>query len=384
MKVLYVATYSGTSGASHSLVNMIVQMKKIGIKPMLIIPNRGPLEELLDDNNISYKRIKQYYWVTNLDKRNSFLDSIKWFVKQVINTIQELRIYFIIKKQKINLVHINAITSSNSYLAARISKTPIVWHIREFLEEDLNRKFRNRKKAIHRLNNSDSIIAISDSVKKKYENIIDNENIIRIYNGVDQTKYQNIENNIFENETIILTLVGRYVPQKGHLEVIHAVNKVIQKYKNPIKVRFIGDKGDGEFVLELKNTVTELSLSKYVEFIGYKADIHKFWGETDIALVASKAEAFGRVTIEAMLAGALVIGADTEGTAELISDQYGLLYKQGDYNSLADQLMYAIDNIDRMKEIAISAKRYAMKNFTAEKNANNILEVYKNLINSCN
>ena len=48
----------------------------------------------------------------------------------------------------------------------------------------------------------------------------------------------------------------------------------------------------------------------------------------DIALVASCSEAFGRVTVEAMLAGMLVIGADVAGTSELICDGVnGILYE---------------------------------------------------------
>src|SRR5699024_443369 len=164
MKILYMDTYSGISGASHSLINIILQMKNKGIEPVLIIPHRGPLEKELKKNNIDYKWITQYYWIVDRDKPKTIKDSFKWILKQTINYIQELRIYYIIKREKINLVHINAITSSNGYLAAKLSKVPLVWHIREFLEEDLNRDFRNRRKAISRLNNADALITVSDSV----------------------------------------------------------------------------------------------------------------------------------------------------------------------------------------------------------------------------
>src|SRR5699024_6265150 len=246
MKVLYVATYSGTSGASHSLVNIILQMKKKGVEPTLIIPNRGPLEKLLLENNIKYKIFKQYYWIVNIDKPKTLKDSVKWFLKQIINFMQELRICLFIKQRKIEIVHINAITSSNGYIAAKLGKVPIVWHIREFLEEDLNRDFRNRKKAISRLNKSDCIITVSDSVKNKYNEILNNKNMIRIYNGIDPTPYLDLKNKQFERNNIILTLVGRLVPQKGHKEVLFALYKVAENYKRKLKVRFVGDKGNGD------------------------------------------------------------------------------------------------------------------------------------------
>src|SRR5699024_2110946 len=280
----------------------------------------------------------------------------------------------------IEIVHINAITSSNGYIAAKLGKVPIVWHIREFLEEDLNRDFRNRKKAISRLNKSDCIITVSDSVKNKYNEILNNKNMIRIYNGIDPTPYLDLKNKQFERNNIILTLVGRLVPQKGHKEVLFALYKVAENYKRKLKVRFVGDKGNGMFLSELKEIVKELELENIIEFINYRSDIHNVWAETDIALVASKAEAFGRVTVEAMLGGALVIGADTAGTAELISEKYGLLYKQGDYISLANTITYAIAHQEEMKKKTFYARKYALENFTAENNADNVYEVYRTLV----
>ena len=380
MKILYMATYSGISGASHSLINIILQMKNKGIEPVLIIPHRGPLEKELKKNNIDYKWITQYYWIVDRDKPKTIKDSFKWILKQTINYIQELRIYYIIKREKINLVHINAITSSNGYLAAKLSKVPLVWHIREFLEEDLNRDFRNRRKAISRLNNADALITVSDSVKDKYKRILSNENLIRVYNGVDSDIYKDIRNNLFEKEDIVLTLIGRYVPQKGHLDVIYALNQLVKSYKKEVKIRFVGDDRNVAFLTELKKLVKELELDEYIEFMGYRSDVYNLWAETDIALVTSKAEAFGRVTIEAMLAGALVIGANTKGTAELISNKYGLLYKQGDYINLSEKIAFAIDNKEKMKNIVEISKKYAQENFTAKNNSDNIYMVYNNLL----
>lgn len=379
MRILYVATYSGTSGANHSLINMILQMKKKGIETTLIIPKSGPIEELLYKNNIKYTKIKQFHWVTSINTSPSLINYIKRSVKQVINFVQEFRISYIIKRNKIDLVHINAITASNGYLASKMSTIPLVWHVREFLEEDLNQKFSNKKKAINRLNKSDCIITVSDSVKSKYEKTLHNSNLIRIYNGIDQFIYKGVKNNLFEKEKVVLTLAGRYVSQKGHLELIYALEKVVKNY-NKVIVKFYGIENNQIFITELKHLVEELKLDKYIEFNGYRSDMHNVWSETDIAVVASKAEAFGRVTVEAMLAGALVIGADTAGTAELISDKYGLLYNQGDHISLAEKILYAIDNQEEMKKTACLGKDYASKHFTAENNADNIQQVYKKLL----
>src|SRR5699024_9613972 len=127
-----------------------------------------------------------------------------------------------------------------------------------------------------------------------------------------------------------------------------------------------------EFYLELKKTIKKLELENYIEFIGYRNGIDNVWAEADIALVTSKAEAFDRVTVEAMLAGALGIGAITDDTSELIVGKYGLLYNQGDFISLFKNIKYTIDNQEELKEIASLSKSYALQNFTATNNSNNI------------
>lgn len=379
MRILFIATYAGTSGASLSLVSLINHLKEKGVVPLVIIPKRGPLEKLLKDNDIPYERIRLFNWITPTGKCNNKKEKAKWKLKQIINLLQELRILRIINKNKINILHINAITASWGYNAAKKSNIPIIWHIREFLEEDLNKKFWNKKKSLKYLNNANYVIAISESVKRKYSRLITNNNLVRVYNGIDREMYS-IKNKIFQNSPIILTLAGRIVPSKGHKEVVYAVKYLIDNKQADVKVQFVGDEGDKDFIVYIKNLIKDLKLDEYIDFLGHRKDMHNIWSETDIALVSSKAEAFGRVTVEAMMSGTLVIGANTEGTAEIISKKYGLIYEQGDYLSLAEKIEHAINNKDKMKQIASHSQEYAREVFTANLNAKNIYEVYKNVL----
>lgn len=382
MRILFIATYAGTSGASHSLIGLLKYLKTKGVKPIVIIPGHGPLEKLLVDNKIEYKKIRMFGWVISLDKYHSPKERIKWGLKNFINIFQEIRIFRLIKKNKIELMHLNATTASWGFRAAKISGIPIVWHIREFLEEDLNKRFWNRKRAFKKIGKANTVITISESVKNKYIKLINNNNLTRIYNGIDVGNYNDVHNKPFEKKCIVLTLTGRIVPKKGHEEVINAVHHLVETGLTNIKVRFVGGEGEESFINQIKRNIHDLDLGNYIKFMGYRDDIHNVWAETDIALICSKAEAFGRVTVEAMMAGALVIGANTEGTAELISGNHGLIYEQGNYLSLAETIRFAIDHKEEMTLIASEAQIYSKKTFTAEINANNIYEVYERILQS--
>lgn len=379
MKVLFVASYAGTSGANHSLIYLIKKLRDKGIEPIVLLPTKGKIEILLKKNKIPYKRMRLFNWVKPIKINYSVKEKIKIFFKKVINTLQEVRILFFIKRKKIDIVHLNAITTSWGASASVINKTPLVWHIREFLAEDLGKEFWNRAKAIKKISNADSIIAISKSVYSKYSNELPPSKMLQIYNGIEENQYSEIKNDIFNRDFVTLTITGRIVYEKGHEEVIYALNSLVNQGMKNIKLQIVGDEGDPSFIQKIKTLVNDWELNNHVFFLGYRNDMSNVWAETDIAIISSKAEAFGRVTVEAMMAGCLVLGANTQGTAELIGDKYGLLYEQGNYKSLADKVHYAANNSSQMINISKKAKKYAGSKFTADINAANILSVYNNL-----
>ena len=102
-----------------------------------------------------------------------------------------------------------------------------------------------------------------------------------------------------------------------------------------------------------------------------------------INLVCSKKEAFGRVTVEAMLANQMVIASDTGCNVELIEENYnGMLYKEGDYKDLAQKINYAINNKELCKNIIINAKKDAMEKYAIVNTANNIYNLYSKILNN--
>ena len=96
-----------------------------------------------------------------------------------------------------------------------------------------------------------------------------------------------------------------------------------------------------------------------------------------VELMCSIAEPFGRVTVEGMQAGLVMIGCDTGATPEIINnEENGLIYKQGNHISLAN----CIERVYRDPVLGNSLSRNAIEftkaNFTLEKNVKEINEVF--------
>ena len=118
-----------------------------------------------------------------------------------------------------------------------------------------------------------------------------------------------------------------------------------------------------------------------VKYLGYKNNVEDYFDKADVSFTCAKSEAFGRTTVEAMLSGNIVIGADSAGTNELISEGItGILYKHGNSHDLYEKMKYVIENKDISKNIANNGRRFMYENMTAEINADNIYSLYNQVI----
>ena len=135
----------------------------------------------------------------------------------------------------------------------------------------------------------------------------------------------------------------------------------------------------GSYYSEVNNYVKNHNLSDQVYFDGFKTKMNEYRADMDIGIVVSKSEAFGRVTVEGMLSNLAMIGADSAGTSELITDNVtGLLYKNGDIDELAEKLVYLYKDRQKLKELAINGFDFAKK-FTEGNAADEIYDVITKL-----
>lgn len=378
MRVLFMGTDGNKSGASLSMIGVAKEARKMGIDVYIIIPSHGMLENELNKENIPYTVIRTFNWIQKSKQQYSLVDKLKRIMKCQWNNIAEKKIAKCMKEINPDIVHLNTICSGAGAKSAIIQNRKLIWHIREFVEEDHGYEFWNKKQAYPIVAKSNYIITISKSVYNKFHPIFQSTPMQMIYNGVDINKFLNNKVQLFSSLSIIrIYMCGSIAYSKGQHELLDAAILLKKQSKFDFEIHFVG-KGSEVYIRGLKEKVKSNHLESNIYFDGFKDNIQNEWAKADIAVVASRAEAFGRVTLEAMLAGALVIGANTAGTAELITNQEtGLLYEQGNISDLAEKISYAVMNSEKMKEIAKKGQKYARENFSAEKNADAIIDCYK-------
>lgn len=223
------------------------------------------------------------------------------------------------------------------------------------------------------------IIAISRSIYEKYAQILGKEKITVILNGIDPSKYFINEHHILKESTVNLLIIGRIHERKGQIDAIQACIMLHNCGYTKLCLSVVGT-GETEYVQYLKKLVMDNKADHYISFYGSSEQPYVYYRKTDIVLMCSKAEAFGRVTVEGMMAGALVIGAESAATAEIIQHgETGLMYSKGNVQKLADQIAYAVDNPIEAAKIAKRGQKYALHHLTDQINANNINNLYGEL-----
>ena len=105
--------------------------------------------------------------------------------------------------------------------------------------------------------------------------------------------------------------------EKGQMEAVKALNVLACKGIK-LKLLLVGY-GIDDYYNDIKNYVKQHRLEEYVRFIQYTDDLRSLRESADIGLICSVKEAFGRVTVENFFSQILCIGANTGGTAELIT-----------------------------------------------------------------
>ncbi len=173
--------------------------------------------------------------------------------------------------------------------------------------------------------------------------------------------------------------IGRLVKEKGMLTLVTAVSGLSCSFsllivgKGPMKdtfVRYARRKGIlGRVVL--------------IESVPH-SEIPDYMNCLDTLVLPSVTtegwkEQFGHVIIEAMSCGVPVIGSNSGSIPEVIGDA-GLIFQEGDYIDLRDKITHLIDSKALREELKEKGLRRIKKEFTNEKIANNILDIFHSLM----
>lgn len=364
------------NGATRSMLDLIESwINNQQVKIIALVRDDGELKKYLETLGIE-TLVFHYNGVRYYTKNNTLIDTVKDLIRRLILLYERILVVHdakkILKNRSIDIIYTN---TGAIFFGAWLSKSlgiPHIWHIRELGEEDQNARYLwGRRYFIRLLKCSNAIICISRTVYDKYVGLIGNtKNVYMYYNDLSE-KNINWQERLIPKDKFNILIAGSVIEGKGQEQVICAVNG-LRKNNIPAEL-FIAGSAVGKYADNMRQLVAENHLEEYVHFLGQVKDMQKLKKDMHVEVVASRCEAFGRITIEAMLNGLPVVGANTGGTAELIKDkENGYLYEWGNVSQLVAQLTNIYFRYEDSLAIAQNAFDYAIK-FTVGATANKIM-----------
>ncbi|WP_298505734.1 glycosyltransferase [uncultured Maribacter sp.] len=220
---------------------------------------------------------------------------------------------------------------------------------------------------------SDTVITLTKSGKKDYENNTLAKKVVQIYNPIDN-KLTSRKLSYSADSKKILS-VGRITDSKNFESLLLEVASIVLVNHKDYTWHIFGS---GELEEVLKQRIIEMKLTDRVIFEGHTSNIYDVYQQHSILVMTSSFEGFPMSLLEGMANELPLVSFDVPtGPSEIIHNSInGFLIKPFDTEEMANKISFLIDS--RKTRVNFSRNN---QNFIQEFKLSNILEQWKNVLN---
>jgi glycosyltransferase involved in cell wall biosynthesis len=385
MRILHAITRLIQGGAQQNTVLSCAAQVKAGHEVHLAYgPIYGPEGSLLEEAKAS----------------GAVLYEIK-SMRRAVNPWRDLRCYFalrrLIREVQPDIVHTHSSKAGIiGRAAAWAEKTPTIIHTVHGLP------FHDRQSAlVHRVyvglerwavKRCHHLVAITPAMVEAFEakGIAGRERFTVIPSGIEVEAFNVSDLSVaqakqevgFMSDSIVVGLVGRMDPLKGHLDLIGAMKSVVPRSKLWVNCTFVGD---GWYMDQVRQVIREGDdfFADHFTFSGLVPldKMKREYRAMDLVVLPSYQEGQSRVLAEALLCGCGIVAYDVGGIPSICIDgQTGKLVPVGDKQALADAIVWMIEHPDERRAMTERGRQLVREKFSAEYMTRELEKLYQRLL----
>jgi len=296
---------------------------------------------------------------TELTNKNIFVHELHLFngVVHFYDWLLKRKIVTTLKKELVNIdpsiIHCHLSHSLLWLAASNFELKGKVFFTAHGLDPALNKKdFKNTLRKINFLNavkaTNCKIIAVSDSVKKYYENSLSLDQKIDLLPNPIDLKYFKKTWKTERNKNIKILGIGTLYPLKRFDNLLRAFSLFPSNLNVTLDIV-----GEGPLRRELELLADGLNIRNKVNFQGSYNDVRPFLHNASVLWHLSEREGCPMVILEAMASGLPIIATDAPGTNEIIKNKVnGFLVPPDDIKSVKKITLVLLKNKHMLKRIA--------------------------------
>jgi glycosyltransferase involved in cell wall biosynthesis len=375
VNICFISHSGRLGGAEMVLLETIEVLRESGVGCYAVLPARGPLLVELEKLHVPVLVTSYALWASR--EKISRLGRLRALLNIAVKS---LLIAHQVARWGCDILYSNTGTVCVGAFAAALLGRPHVWHLHEFGPR-MGLRFIFGERWSHRLMNrlSSLVIAPSQAVATEAGAWLPSTPLRVVYCSLHRSLRSG--DVVPSNGKFRCLLSGAIAENKRQEDAVLALAE-LRRRQVEAELLLIGE-GDGEYGRRLLNVMAQNHLQDQVRFLGQMEDPTPELRAADVALVCSGAEGFGRATVEAMIAGKPVIGADNTATAELIHDGLnGLLYRTGDAQDLAAKIDYLYRHPDIASQLGSNGQAWAQRVFTRDRYREELLPLLTALLPS--
>lgn len=377
--LLYVHASDELYGADVILLQLLDQLPRAAWRPLVVIPTDVAYEGRLTEE-LAQRGIDVVHYPTAILRRKYFtpVGLLRYFWRLILSTLFLARL---IRREQVCLVHSNTTAVIPGALAARLTRTPHIWHIHEIITRP---RFLWKTTAwlIPRL--SAQVVAVSTPTRDHLcaGSRLNQQRAVVIHNGIDVQRFTDQADAAqairqawgVPTDAVLVGMVGRFSHWKGQAHFLQAAALAAQAHPTAwfalVGGVFPGQEG---LVTEVKQLARSLGLADRVIFSDFRTDIPAVLTAYDIfVLPSTEPDPFPTVVLEAMAAACPVVANAHGGSLEMVQDQEtGYLVHPTDTAAMAAAISrLAADGECRQRLGAAGQarlrQRYSLEAFTAK------------------
>lgn len=392
--VLFITSASRIGGAERVLVFILKNLNRDLFLPAVLIPEEGILYDELSKLDVKIFRSKLIKKL-NLLRMTFRMGGLKFYnpLTMIINAMF-IAFYFlsslvivsaIMRRSKADIIHVNSDDIAvRSFLAASFVRKPVVHHVHSILKLTLETLI-----LFWTIDMPFRTICVSNAARRPLLRWSkDIGRVKTVYNGADLSLFDGQSDadrlkqlsKSLKLDNLVVGIVGRFDPSKGHETFLDAASKVIDSIEG---VSFLVV---GSWVLDfekprvdfLKQYAKNLGLQDKVIFTGFIANVKDYYHLMDIVVVPSLEEPFALVPLEAMACRRPVIGTNSGGTPELIKDGItGILVPPKDPDALSQAIVGLFKDRDLRQRLSSEGRKIVEEFFNGERFISDMESAYK-------
>lgn len=313
-RLLFINSSAELGGADTDLLTICRLLDRKRYVATVVLPQIGPLNDAFAKAGAEVRVLP-----TAPLRRFTSIAAALLYPVEFIRALFSL--VMVIRKTRPSLVHVNTSMLPAAGLAAKLTGTMCLWHIREIWQIDGN-------SVIPRLlrwwirSTADSILAVSSSTAAIFSDVKEKTTVI--HHGVNTERFKPPANRAelralmgISEEQFAVGFVGRIAPMKGIEFLVSAMSIIAQKMPNAVLL-IVGPRLKNHGYAEALDQQAS-STSADIRFVPARQDIEQVLAGLDVlVLPTSRPEPFGLVIIEALACGVPVVATDQGGPLEIL------------------------------------------------------------------